>query len=406
MDQNLQSVLPLVDMPPLIPITPPFSPTNPVNSGKSFPWLMILLSVFSVSSLLVGIFLYIQVQTLKNQIAVLPNPTVPYITPTMAVMPPVSPTIPPTTPTPSLPGTAIANKKASTYTNDIYKFSLEYPSIYTIADTGGGAKDSYGNTVLAAFMTTDKKTFDITLDDSNFTPTNLRKYAPTGSEALDPSIVTTKFFYYGPGGGGVCYPDQYFTSISPATNGKILIFRFYGCDEDKTPSKIFKDYEMQIIKSFKILAATPTISPTTLNYSLPSGWSAVKLLNSVFSIGYEPNTMTIAQNTKDGLILKFAATKYSYADVVVIEKPYDGGSRHTFIYGTTGNVPAERLAGYHELNYLVGGKSCLFLVGIQPSQSLPTWGMCPTSAGKAVLINMLSQDDSAIVKMMKTVKLQ
>jgi hypothetical protein len=84
---------------------------------------------------------------------------------------------------------------------------------------------------------------------------NLESYAgkgPTGIE--DPpepqKIGTNVFYYWGPGGGGVSYPDQYYYNL----NGKELYFGFDGpYINDKTPCDWMKSIEKKILESFHVL---------------------------------------------------------------------------------------------------------------------------------------------------------
>lgn len=60
--------------------------------------------------------------------------------------------------------------------------------------------------------------------------------APTGIESPPErrEFGTETFYYYGPGGGGVDYPDQYFFNLK----GKTLLIAFDGpYIDDKTPSR-------------------------------------------------------------------------------------------------------------------------------------------------------------------------
>jgi hypothetical protein len=56
------------------------------------------------------------------------------------------------------------------------------------------------------------------------------------------------FYYYGPGGGGVCYPDQFFYDL----RGKPLSISFAGpCVEDKTPTASTKEMEQKLLATFR-----------------------------------------------------------------------------------------------------------------------------------------------------------
>jgi hypothetical protein len=84
-------------------------------------------------------------------------------------------------------------------------------------------------------------------------PFNLESFvagAPTGIE--DPPepkhIGIETFYYYGPGGGGVEYPDNYFFDLK----GKTLTITFDGpYVNDKTPSLETKNMEEELLGTFR-----------------------------------------------------------------------------------------------------------------------------------------------------------
>jgi len=139
------------------------------------------------------------------------------------------------------------------YEDYYYGFKFMYPISYILQETSGGGRSYINNNIsLAKFITTDNKTLEVFLDDSElFSVENLKKYAPTGSEDIVPtsrSLSGSIFYYYGPGGGGVCYPDQYFYNL----RDQILIFEFYGCENDKQPPEDTKIIEQHLLSSFEI----------------------------------------------------------------------------------------------------------------------------------------------------------
>ena len=76
-------------------------------------------------------------------------------------------------------------------------------------------------------------------------------YAPTGLESINPEKQTfgTKiFYYYGAGGGGVSYADQYFYNL----NGKLLVFYFDGpYSNEKSPNDYAKSVAKKLLTSFE-----------------------------------------------------------------------------------------------------------------------------------------------------------
>ncbi len=92
------------------------------------------------------------------------------------------------------------------------------------------------------FVSMDGKAFDL----QSFVET-----APTGivSPPEPIHIGQYTFYYYGPGGGGAQYADQYFFNL----RGKTLTITFDGpYDGDKTPSAETKKLEPKILATFSI----------------------------------------------------------------------------------------------------------------------------------------------------------
>jgi len=90
----------------------------------------------------------------------------------------------------------------------------------------------------------------VSLEDEPFNLESFVAGAPTGIE--DPperrQIGQETFYYYGPGGGGVAYPDQYFFDLK----GKTLLIIFDGpYINDKTPSPETKDLEERLLQTFR-----------------------------------------------------------------------------------------------------------------------------------------------------------
>jgi hypothetical protein len=162
----------------------------------------------------------------------------------------------------AIPSATPTSTSWTTYQNAIYQFEFQYPTIFVHQKTNNEEKIYNNNIRLADFKTADGKELTILLDKNNFSVDYLKKYAPTSSENFNPELQTIDnnlIYYYGPGGGGVCYPDQYFINLSD----QILIFNFTGCDNDKTPSEKIKTIEKQILSTLKIsgkTGPTPTIT--------------------------------------------------------------------------------------------------------------------------------------------------
>jgi hypothetical protein len=114
------------------------------------------------------------------------------------------------------------------FENYQYNFSFSYPPSYKPEESSGNGKNPDGTINLARLDAQDNSSaFIVNLDPANFSVNYLLKYAPTGLENNQPQLKTfgqNQFYYFGPGGGGVNYPDQYFYNL----NGQVLIFKFDG----------------------------------------------------------------------------------------------------------------------------------------------------------------------------------
>ena len=90
----------------------------------------------------------------------------------------------------------------------------------------------------------------VSLEDRPFNLDSFAAGAPTGIEnPPEPKQFGSEtFYYYGPGGGGVQYPDQYFFDLK----GKTLFITFDGpYINDKTPSQETKNMEEQLLATLR-----------------------------------------------------------------------------------------------------------------------------------------------------------
>ena len=149
------------------------------------------------------------------------------------------------------------------YVNEKYRFCISYPPIYqTVSEPW---LEKYTNSAesskvvrleaadgrLASFR--NRQNPDLSIDILVGTePFDLYRFvgqAPTGQEGPpEPrDIMGRTFYYYGPGGGGVCYGDQFFYNL----RGKPLYIYFGGCVNDKTPPPETKKIEEQMLATFR-----------------------------------------------------------------------------------------------------------------------------------------------------------
>jgi len=150
----------------------------------------------------------------------------------------------------------------SNYLNQRLAFELSYPSSYQrlpspqsyrehwevllYATTGSGQArcedegecDKFGTMIVAL----DRRRFDL--------QTIQRYYAHTGWEQPEPFRVDgNTFYWYGPGGGGVSYPDTFLYDL----NGRVLIIEFDGpyAQGSKSPTEETKGIEKIALQSFR-----------------------------------------------------------------------------------------------------------------------------------------------------------
>lgn len=89
-------------------------------------------------------------------------------------------------------------------------------------------------------------TISVSFSDEPFDLQSFVKNAPTGVDSPPEPFQAGQntFYYYGPGGGGVTYPDGFFFDL----RGKVLVIAFDGpYIHDKTPSPETKKLETEIL---------------------------------------------------------------------------------------------------------------------------------------------------------------
>ena len=144
-------------------------------------------------------------------------------------------------------------------------FCFEYPSDYkrvaTVLASGPcGVKEgcllSLKNNLPPFALTSNQDEFNnASIDLSSlripFHVDLLTRDAPTGDEDNPPTLVRfggIRFYYYGPGGGGVTYPDQFFFQAK----GQAFSIAFTGpYTNDKSPAEITKQTERRLLASFR-----------------------------------------------------------------------------------------------------------------------------------------------------------
>ncbi len=144
---------------------------------------------------------------------------------------------------PCIPKGATARWK--TYVDRAHGFCLLYPPTYT-----GVPNAARRGTVTLRTSHSGANIF-ISFEDRAFDLQRFLERAPTGYDAPPEPMKAgpNTFYYYGPGGGGVSYADQYFFDLK----GKTLYIFFDGpYANDKTPSAETKALEPKLLSTLLV----------------------------------------------------------------------------------------------------------------------------------------------------------
>lgn len=148
----------------------------------------------------------------------------------------------------------------------------------------------------------------------------------------------------------------------------------------------------------------PTITANVkkIGYSVPNGWVTSTDTTNSFQLSHDATKLKTCYPDQKGISL--CAQYGSYISSSIL--PYDGGSRHQFIYNNGLDTPRkdELWSDYREQEYDLDGKSCLFLNGITISQYPAVWGMCAIDNSRAVLFTSYDRAESAYEAILKTFK--
>lgn len=149
------------------------------------------------------------------------------------------------------------------YVNSGLGFELSYPASYRATELPCGVARwyTYWGFQNLRYLSTgtghDKGNIFLILDRRPFSLATLEAtHAPTGwDEPHKMQVGKHTFFFYGAGGGGVAYPDQYFYDL----NGLTLEVKFDGPYPPfhKSPSEETRQVEKKVLKSFRVF--TPTV---------------------------------------------------------------------------------------------------------------------------------------------------
>jgi hypothetical protein len=149
------------------------------------------------------------------------------------------------------------------FVDNKYRFCFEYPSRYQVAPAvfaSGVTNDPA--TEFLGWLTTKPGPTTLAGDEDNasifvfaygtpFLRDGLTRFAPTGLDDTPPTPIHTAhgdFYYYGPGGGGVAYPDAYYFGL----RGLTFSIQFFGpYTDNKTPAAVTKQIEPKVLASFR-----------------------------------------------------------------------------------------------------------------------------------------------------------
>ncbi|NMC51825.1 hypothetical protein GYA54_03805 [Candidatus Kuenenbacteria bacterium] len=171
-----------------------------------------------------------------------------------------------------------------TYHSNSYGFEFQFPTSYSIKPSSEYA--------LYLINASDNASIFLRIDGQFNLEIIKNNYAPTGLADPPKKVILGKntFYYYGPGGGGVNYPDQYFYNL----NGQLLIISFDGpYDNSKTPTDRTKKMESKLLSTFKIFKA---VDPT-------AGWQTYHFEGVVYKKGDSLISLDFKTGEKTNMIL-------------------------------------------------------------------------------------------------------
>lgn len=196
------------------------------------------------------------------------------------------------------------------------------------------------------------------------------------------------------------FKNQYY--ILTQGNNIYILSTLLGQDYSETTN--------QVLSTFKFvsnLIISPSVTPKpsnikTLNYSKPTGWTTVA--NSSFELAYDSSVHNPTTNVENVIALNSLQCCFN---VVVRLLPYSGGSRHEFIYKSTGVANKEQLGltpNTVETEYLVSGKSGLFIYNVEYSSTIVV-GMLDAGNGQAFYVASTGGDQVFFEKLLSSIKI-
>lgn len=285
-----------------------------------------------------------------------------------------------------------------TYTNSEIGISLKYPSDYKISEqkitTGISIQlKNKENTIYIGegLFGSDNKPFnteEIIIDGKKLNKYSYKYELNNTTESIEQIVVQLSEET----------PEFYIRTVS-----------WYSQPPRRALSQ--KEIELfdQILSTFKFIEPLITPSPNTsnikkLNYYLLEGWKTSTDSTDTFEMGYDPQKF----RATPGNLAIMLGNISNPGSITMRILPYDGGSRHQFIYNELGFASAppasEKAEYYHEVEYSYNGWRCLVIYGLYFSAKGATWGMCPISSSQAIFIEG-PESESETESIIKTIKL-
>lgn len=161
----------------------------------------------------------------------------------------------PETPIAKEPVASEKDSSSKRFVDSINRISFNWPTGYELTQVTSQDLAPSISSIIAKFRnSSNKAVVKVFVAKSPFGMSQIRQsFAPTGLEDINPEkqvIGGKTFYYYGAGGGGVSYADQYFYNL----NGKLLVFIVDGPydSNENSPNENAKLIAQKILESLEV----------------------------------------------------------------------------------------------------------------------------------------------------------
>lgn len=302
---------------------------------------------------------------------------------------------------PSVPPTLTVDETADwkTYVNTKFGFEIKYPTYFKTqaSDTETGTSEATSTSrSLYLYDSKDTAMYEmqyLSIQDKlydNITPSSWKEY----TESRNSNLQIEKY--------GLVLKTDYGDKNVYRTKHNSKIIYFITSGDQKKQSLI-----NQILSTFQFLEkSTPSPTETNikrLSYSVPTGWVTTTDTTNTFQFSYDATKLKPCYLDQKGISLCEQYGNFMSSSIL----PYDNGSRHQFIYNNGLGTPRkdELFSDYREQEYILDGKTCLFLNGIAISQFHTVWGMCVIDDTRALLYTSGDSTEEAYEGVLKTFNL-